>query len=248
MEKKKLLIADQSEEFRQALQCYLQEDYEIELCWEGNETEKRLESFRPDLVILDVLLPGVDGLTVLKNLRARGSEAAVMVITRFCSNYLLQNLEALDVGYVMSKPCNLQAVAAHLQEMAAPCRELHAADVQEMVNQVLLQLHFPSHMRGYHCLREAVLEKLQNPNQQMKSLYLTVAGRCGSNMERVEKAIRDVTRKAWERRDDAVWSRYFGTDQNGIPIYPTNNECICTLAEHVRAQMQKSQRYFGKIG
>ena len=248
MEKKKLLIADQSEEFRQALQAYLQEDYDIKVCWEGHETQKILQDFQPDLLILDLMLPGLDGLTILKHLRSQSLEPAVLVTTRFCSDYLLYTLEVLHVGYVMIKPCDVQAVATHLLELAVPFRELTGDDVGEFAKKILLELRFPTHLRGYACLQEALLEEIQNPGQQMKSLYLTVARRCGGSMEQVEKAIRDVIKKGWERRNDAVWSRYFGVDQNGVPICPTNNVCICTLAEHVTAEIKKSKRYFSRIG
>lgn len=248
MEKKKLLIADQSEEFRQALQECLQEDYDIQLCWEGHETQKMLDSFRPDLVILDLMLPGVDGLTILKNLKCQNFEPAVLVTTRFYSDYLLYNLEALRVGYVMVKPCDVRAVAAHLLELAVPCRETITGDVEEIAKKTLLELHLPSHLRGYTCLREALIETVQNPGQQMKSLYLTLARRCGCSRDQAEKSIRDLLKKGWERRDDAVWSRYFGVDQNGVTNCPTNNECICTLTEHISAEIKKTQRYFSKIG
>lgn len=248
MEKKKLLIADQSEEFQQALQKCLHEDFDIKLCCEGYETLRVLESFQPDLLVMDMLLPGLDGLSILKELKSQPFEPTVLAIIRYCSDYLLCNLEALQVGYAMVKPCNIQAVANCLRELAMPCREVMSGDVEAYAKRMMLELRFPAHLRGYPCLQEALIEAVQNPGQQMKYLYITAARRCGGNIEQIEKAIRDVIKKGWEHCDDTTWVRYFGVDQNGVPVCPANNVCICTLAEHIRVQMMQPERYFSKIG
>lgn len=244
MEKKKLLIADAGEEFPMALQDYLQDFYQIRHCREGNEALQMMESFKPDVMILDVMLPGVDGVTLLQRAEKRGLHTTVMVIIRFQSDYLLDALERLNVGYVMPKPCEVSAVAVRLNDMLAEQQEkeeeVTKPDLRTLVDNALLEMSFNVISHGYSSVREALLEAIRQPNQQVtKTLYPAVGQICGGNSEQVEHAIRRMIKNAWACADREVWNRYMGNKEGTvIEKCPTNKEFIFKVAACIAAEHQ----------
>ena len=253
MEMKKLLIADASEEFRLALQDYLQDTYVIQACKEGNETLQMMESFRPDVMVLDLLLPGVDGVTLLQKAVDRGLHPTVLATTRFFSDYVLEAMERLSVGYVMVKPCELSAVAERLgdliQREEETC-EVTQPDMRTVVDNVLRELSFQTHPRGYATLREALLETIRSPGQQVtKTLYPTIGKLCGGNTEQVEHAIRRMIHQAWTYRNQEIWDSYFGIGSDGKTTKcPTNKVFIMTVASRIVAENQRTGTCLQKIG
>lgn len=78
--------------------------FEVMVCGSGAEGLRRMEDFAPDLVLLDVMMPGMDGFSVLRALRARPESVAVPVVfltarTQEGSEYL-----ALGADGVIAKP------------------------------------------------------------------------------------------------------------------------------------------------
>lgn len=246
---KKLLIADAGEEFRLALQEYLQESYLIKVCRDGNEALQTMESFKPDVMILDLLLPGVDGVTLLQRAEERGFHTTVLAMTRFCSDYLMDAMERLDVGYVMMKPCEVRAVAERLADLLTEQKDESCAvtqpDISTVVDNALRELSFQTHPRGYMCLREAVLATLCEPNQQVtKTLYPTVGKVCSGNGKQVEQAIRRAIKQAWLYRDEEVWNRYFAARSGDkITKCPTNKVFIMGVARYIAAYGQDTEVY-----
>lgn len=254
MEMKKLLIADAGEEFRAALQDYLRDRYIIQVCKEGNETLQVMESFRPDVVILDLLLPGVDGVTLLQEAAERGLHPTVLATTRFYSDYVMDAMERLAVGYVMVKPCELSAVAARLADLLPrreeECCEVTQPDMRTVVDNVLRELSFQTHPRGYATLREALLETIRSPGQQVtKTLYPTIGKLCGGNSDQVEHAIRRMIHQAWLYRNQEIWDSYFGLGTGGtVTKCPTNKAFIMTVASRIVADNPGRAVYLRKSG
>ena len=147
MEMKRLLIADAGEEFRVALQESLQEFYVIRTCREGHEALQMMGSFRPDVLILDLLLPGIDGVTLLQTAQKRGLQPTVLATTRFISDYMMDAMARLEVGYVIMKPCEIDAVAARLFDLTreSEIQEVTEPDLQTKVDNILRELRFQTH-------------------------------------------------------------------------------------------------------
>ncbi len=248
-----MLIADAGEEFRRTLQEYLKDDYTIRLCREGNETLQAIESYEPDVLVLDMLLPGVDGVTLLQRAVKNGLQATVLATTRFQSAYILDAVERLGVGYVIVKPCEVSAVAARLEDLMQgqreEVREVTQPDLQTVVDNVLRELSVQTHPRGYACLRAALLEAVREPGQQVtKTLYPTVGKICGGNGKQVERAIRRLIKQAWLYRDADVWNRWFASGTECLTQCPSNKVFICTIASRILAEKSKKDTYLWRIG
>ena len=102
MDTRKLLIADGNEEFRRALAAELQGAYHVRCCDDGKEALSLLRSFAPDVLVLDLMLPGLDGISLLQSAAASGLCPMVLVTSRFYNDYVLTALGELSVGYMLS--------------------------------------------------------------------------------------------------------------------------------------------------
>ena len=234
MEMQKVLIADGSEEFRQALADALRGIYHIRTSREGNEALALVMDYEPDILVLDLMLPGLDGLSLLQSAAAAGKKMLVLATTRFLSAYVIDAASRLGVGYLMRKPCDIQAIVYRIADLSQCLKPVPAAapDPRTMVSNMLLELNIATKRRGYGCLREAILLMSRNPGQSItKELYPAVGALCGAHREQVERVIRTAIDAAWRQRDEKIWRLYFPPQAGGQIPRPTNAAFICRLAD-----------------
>ena len=232
MEKMKMLIADPSEQFGKALADTLRGAYILRLSRDGWETMELVESFRPDILVIDLMLPGLDGISILRRTASAGQSPMVLAMSRYISDYVAESSAALGVGYLMRKPCDVRATAARISDLTQRLRQPLVAqpDPRTAVTNLLLALGVPTKLRGYACLREAILERMRDPGQSVtKELYPTVAAICGGTAVQVERSMRSAIAAAWARGDDQLWQLYFP----GEGERPTNTAFISRLADSV---------------
>lgn len=230
----KLLIADGTEEFVLALSDALRDTYQIRACSGGREVLSLLRGFSPDLLLLDMMLPELDGISLLQQAAEEGIRPMVLATSRFFNDYVLERLESLGVGYVMRKPCDINATVCRLHDLSQRIRvpAQTRPDPRNAISAALLNLGFAASLKGYACLREAVLLMMEDPGQSItKELYPEVGKRTGGNRVQTEHAIRSAIAKTWEKRDPGVWDAYFPPKAGGVSKCPTNKEFICRLAD-----------------
>lgn len=233
----KLLIADGTEAYRLALAENLRENYVVCTCQEGHEALEMMLSFKPDLVVLDLLLPGLDGITVLQRAAAAGVEPVALATTGYFNEYISDAISRLNVGYVMVKPCDVQASVARLLDLTERMTEpvMALPDDRTMVSNLLLALGFATNLRGYSYLRDAILAEIREPGQQVtKTLYPNVGKPYGATGVQVERSVRTAIDKAWSRRNEGLWMQYFPGNGKGAISKPSNAVFICTLADYIR--------------
>lgn len=243
MDKLKLLIAEGSEDFRVALAQTMQGAYRVRHCADGNQAREMIDSFHPDILVLDMMLPGLDGISLLHWAVTAGHSPIVLATTRFVSEYVLESADRLGVAYLMVKPCDLRAVAARISDLSG---RIHApknygSDLRTRISNLLMTLGIPVKLRGYTYLREAIILMVQNPGQSItKVLYPAVAEICCCADTHVERSVRGAIAAAWENRDDTLWKLYFPPDSMGMVPKPTNGAFISSLADYIREQAQDS--------
>lgn len=229
-----MLIADGSEEFGTALADMVRGAYILRRSRDGRETLEVLSSFRPDILVLDLMMPGLDGISILRQAAASGLRPMVLATSRYVSDYVVEAVQQLGVGYLMVKPCDVRATVARLGDLTQRLRQPLFAqpDPRTAVSNLLLTLGIPTKLRGYAYLREAVLERMRDPAQSVtKELYPCVAALCCATPIQVERSIRSAIAAAWTRRDDQLWRLYFQPDADGSLPRPTNAAFISRLAD-----------------
>jgi two-component system response regulator (stage 0 sporulation protein A) len=236
LEMRKLLIADTVEEFCQTLADQLRGTFRIKICHDGPETLDLILSFKPDFLVLDMMLPGLDGITILEEAAALGVRPVVLAVTKDPSDYVVRSATRLGVGYMMVKPCKIKATVTRLQDLAEYLQpqEVIRQDPRIVVSNVLLALGISTKLRGYAYLREAILEMINSPGQSVtKELYPTVGKMCNASDTQVERSIRSAILKAWNQRDETVWRQYFQPSSAELLERPTNAVFISSIADRI---------------
>lgn len=240
MEKRKLLIADSNPEFISALKSVLSDTFSICDTTNGHQALELLDSFAPDVMVLDVVLAGLDGIRVLE--QARGHKMKVLVTTLVCTDYILSRLAQLDISYLLLKPCDLEMAAERVREIAGECDVLTAAEPDEgqKLTAVLMELGLNPKHNGYRYLCEAIAQYRKNSNQLLtKELYTAVGRKFGVSAQQVERSIRTAIEWAWLRRDERIWHRWFPAGMLSATKHPTNGELICALSQLLQLEQTR---------
>lgn len=238
---RKLLIADGNEEFRNELAELLHGAYHVRLCDEGKEALSLLHSFHPDILVLDLMLPGLDGISLLHAAAQDQICPIVLATVHFITDYISESVDRLGISYVMVKPCDIRATADRIQDLT---QRIHQPQIthpnpRTQVSNLLIALGILTKLRGYAYLREAILMIAQDPDQPItKVLYPAVGKICGSTKGQVERSIRSAIEKAWLNRDDRVWQMYFPPGSDGIIPKPSNAVFISRIAESLSLQQE----------
>ena len=251
-EKMRILLADDDTEFCARMSAVLDSADDFELVGIAENGEKALSAvneLRPDVLIIELMLPVMDGMSVLSRLHEQdGPHPAVMVFSAFASPQIGAECAALGVDLFLRKPMEPQAVCERLrlwrtgQLRAVKAEESMALELR--VTEVIHQVGVPAHIKGYQFLRDAILMTMENQdyiNSVTKRLYPEIAKRNGTTASRVERAIRHAIEVAWDRGDVDTLNSYFGYTIHNLRGKPTNSEFIAMIADKMRLD-KKSHR------
>lgn len=241
METKKILIAETSVDFCQRLTECMAGAYFLRVCHSGLEAQRLLEEFRPDVLVMDLALPELDGIALLKQIALEPDRPRVLLTTCLLSSYVETTIRSCAVDLVMVKPCDARIVADRICDLAneRPDAAAPAPRKSLTVSDILLNLDISPKRKAFEYLQMSVELYAANPCQAVtKRLYPAVAEAYDTNPVALERAIRQVIHEAWGRRDEAVWRQYFRIDRSGNVPRPTNAEFISRLAEAQRRVAQ----------
>ena len=254
----RILIADGNEEFCVHIKNRLEQapGYQVVgVATDGMRAMTLLREKQPDLLILDLMLPKLDGLAVLKRASEMERRPAALVMTGFMTDYISGMAEKYGVKYFISKPCDFDAVAERVFEITAMKPQLRSAsarggvNVEAMVTSMIHEIGVPAHIKGYQYLREAILiavNDMEVINAITKVLYPQVAKTFSTTPSRVERAIRHAIEVAWDRGDLETLQRFFGYTVSNTKGKPTNSEFIALIADKLQLQV-KEQRMPHKV-
>ena len=229
----KLLIADSSEEFMLVLAGSLRASFQVECCSGGERVPDLLRSLRPDLLLLDLMMPGLDGLDILRIVRDEQLCRCVVVTSAFASDYLLQAIGEMPVDYFFRKPCSPGSITERLLDLSARIGPgCGTPDTHCAISSILLALNIPTHKKGFRYARSCILLLAENPDCQItKEIYPEVAREFSTSTTAVEKAIRSAIDSAWECHDPAAWQQYFPPVGSGRIPRPTNTQFLSRIAD-----------------
>ena len=244
--KKQVLITDSDEQFRNELVAALESNKEFEVMGVAADGEEALQiacKNRPDIIILDLLLPQYDGISVLDLISVRYADCKVFVATGFISNYIVSALAARRVSALLKKPCTAQCVVARindtLQQSDIPIEE-RVPDLHQQITKMIHDIGVPANIKGYRYLREAVklaVEDIDRINNMTECIYKPIALADNSNPKRVRTAIMRAIEIAWDRGDLDILQSFFGYTVSNTKGKPTNGEFIALLADQLSLWM-----------
>lgn len=260
MEKIQIFIADDDADWMEKLCDYLDSKPNFEVIGtaeDGDEACTKLKDLEPDILILDICMPYLDGLEVLKRLRQmnRKKQPAVIVTTAIGQSKLTQTAIHYGASYCMLKPVELNALTERIMQfcgktnnpMYAPQSEQriapHAPDMETEVTNIMHEIGIPAHIKGYTYVRCAIMMVIENAdliNAVTKQLYPAVAKKYRTTNSRVERAIRHGIEVAFDRGDPDILTSYFGYTIHSEKGKPTNSEFIAMISDKIRLKIKNA--------
>ena len=233
----KILLADSSEEFRLLLRRTLEETGEFQVVGDtgdGDEAWELIQKAKPDVVVMDMILPGLDGMSLLQRMP---KEIKCIVLSAFSTQAMVQEMMHLGAWYFIPKPAHMDSLLDRIRQATHDSSVLSLPTLEAEVTAILHEVGVPAHIKGYQYVREAIIIVVQNMdaiNAVTKVLYPEVAKRFHTTPSRVERAIRHAIEVAWDRGDLETLQGYFGYTVNSAKGKPTNSEFIAMIADRIR--------------
>ena len=249
-----VFIADNSEEFCNQLTAALQRSQGFQVvgtATDGEQTLRAIAERRPDVLVLDMMLPKQDGISILKALSVMDRKPATLATSGFITEFVASTAANLGVRYLMLKPCDLSALVERLEELRCgvdrrpvALRRPEKTSIETMVTNIIHEIGVPAHIKGYQYLREAIIIAVNDMdviNAITKVLYPQVAKTFQTTPSRVERAIRHAIEVAWDRGDLDTLQRFFGYTVSNTKGKPTNSEFIALIADKLQLQMKSAE-------
>lgn len=231
----KVLIADQNEAFRENLAELLRSRYTVETTGNGKDALSMLDTFAPNILVTDLVLPNIDGFYLLEQVSKRPSPPEILVITRHLNGYVLEKVLSFGIHSMLRKPCDLMAAESNVRAIAQRLPVVLQQKETAAVSELLLRLGIQSHRDGYAQLLLAIPMFARNTKQPInKVVYTDIARQLGfSGSKPVERSIRDVLKDYWMCGDSALWHYLFPPETLKKRKIPSNKQFIARLVEYL---------------
>jgi two-component system response regulator (stage 0 sporulation protein A) len=260
-----VIIADDNKEFCNILSDYLLNQRDIMVTGianDGVEALKLVEEKKPDLIILDIIMPHLDGLGVLEKLNSIDITPMprVIVLSAVGQDKITQRAINLGADYYVVKPFDMDVFTKRIRQMfnnTISSEEIRKpvvmpetcsaekislvknkpADLEQEITDIIHEIGVPAHIKGYMYLREAitmVVNDMELLSAVTKELYPSIAKKYNTTASRVERAIRHAIEVAWSRGQVETINNIFGYTINNGKGKPTNSEFIAMVADKLR--------------
>ena len=267
-EKIKIIIADDNLEFVSTFARYLEAEDDMEViatAKDGLEAFDLIVSAKPDVVLLDVIMPHLDGIGVLEKLNEYGFMPICIMLSAVGQDKITQRALTLGAGYYMVKPFEIELLIKRIRDLKHSqnsnnkmnffMRESKPAyinientknkedNLEALVTNIIHEVGVPAHIKGYQYLRDGiimVIEDINVLNQITKQLYPDLAKKHKTTPSRVERAIRHAIEVAWTRGQIETVESIFGYTVNANKGKPTNSEFIAMIADKLRLELKSA--------
>ncbi len=244
------LVVDDSTEFTSSVVEYFKNNAVInilDVISDGANVVPYIESHQDniDIILMDLIMPGKDGLAILEELEKLKIKKHVIVLSSYRKDYTIRMTSRFEVDYYMLKPCDLTSLESRIKEvMIENKNELYvdkkvSHEIQMRVTDLLHTLGVPSQIKGYQYLREGILMLYQSTGLIggiTKEVYPEIAIRYNTTASRVERAIRHAIEVSWNRADYNTMNKIFGHSIDYDRAKPTNSEFMVTLSDALRLE------------
>jgi len=259
----RILVADDNIEFGEIVCDYLSNSDDIEVIGraeDGLEAIHLIDELNPDIVILDIIMPHMDGLAVLEHYyKVPASEKPMFIIlSAVGQDKITQQAVSLGAEYYVVKPFDLEILVERIRQLkkgdvlinrsdsiktSQKTRGVKPSSLENRITQIMRDVGVPAHIKGYQYMRDAVMlviEDIELISSVTKRLYPELARRYRTTPSRVERAIRHAIEVAWTRGQVDTIHELFGYTINTKKGKPTNSEFIAMIADKLRLETKVS--------
>lgn len=251
-------IADDNERMVEILDGIVKKDNDIRIVGKANNGEdvyQMIKEKEPDVVLLDLIMPKLDGLSVMERINQDQTikkHPKFIVISAIGQEGITEDAFNLGAHYYIMKPFDNDMVLSRVRAIknstdtgkaksqSNPCYERGVNEnLENDVTDIIHEVGVPAHIKGYQYLRDAIIMVIQDPemlNSITKILYPTIAKRNQTTPSRVERAIRHAIEVAWSRGNMDIINTLFSYTVSTGKGKPTNSEFIALIADRIRLQ------------
>ncbi len=259
MEKLNVAIADDNEKMLRLLGQIIESDDELNVVGtakDGEEAYNVIKTKEPDVVLLDIIMPKLDGLDVLDRVRNDKSikkHPTFIMISAIGQERITEDAFNRGADYYIMKPFDndmvlnrIKHVKGNTQNRNTELRKVNAYEKAEEfgernleadVTEIIHEIGVPAHIKGYQYLRDAIIMSVNDMdmlNSITKILYPTIAKKYQTTSSRVERAIRHAIEVAWSRGKMDTIDEMFGYTIHNGKGKPTNSEFIALITDRIR--------------
>lgn len=254
MEKTRVLIIDDNRSLVDMIKEYFSEHADIKITLEAYDgveglriIEKKKDEY--DIILLDLIMPNKDGVSVLEDMKKKGIDKKVIVLTSYNTQDMIRKVSEMGVSYFMLKPFELTDLENRIMEISGDVKyggksiDLFHNSLQKSITTILHELGVPSHIKGYQYIREGITLVYENPELVggiTKELYPEIARKYETTVSRVERAIRHAIEVSWNRGNWELMEEIFGHSVDIDKAKPTNSEFIVTVADKLRLELHQT--------
>lgn len=251
MNKKSIIIVDDSLTLTKDLTDFFSNDKIFEVIAvanDGLDAVSKIEKLNPDYVLLDIVMPELDGFGVLNEVKYRvdKSKTSIIIMSQLVSDGFINKAIKNGADYFLAKPFGFDSLRERLMEfekgvevtiMPASNKETirpPKSSLDEKIANIFISVGIPAHIKGYQFLREAIKMAVDSPeiiNSITKKLYPSIAKKFDTTPSKVERAIRHAIEVAWNRGKIENINQIFGIKVYSANEKPTNGEFIALVAD-----------------
>ena len=264
----KVVSVDDNAEIKNGLAEFFQTVPDIELIGtaeNGEDGYRLICEKKPDVAVLDIVMPKLDGLGLLERLaQTPGCKTCFIMHSAIANDKVIQKAISLGASYYILKPCeNFSVIAERIRQvyslMHAPSINMSApvasgvskglnapvdeSNLESVITDIIHDIGVPAHIKGYNYLRNAIglcIHDDEFINSITKLLYPTVAKNFSTTSSRVERAIRHAIEVAWNRGREEVLTDIFGYTIDTNKGKPTNGEFIAMISDSIKLKMKRA--------
>ena len=235
-----IVVVDDDPEFSSSVKIFFagESGYKVlSVASSGREGVAEILEHSPDVVLLDMILPGTDGFEVMTEARRGGSRAKFIMLSGIAGDEYAARAIKNGASHYMLKPISFLSLKNEIVGVAAttlPTRSVPNKMLDERITNIFIAVGIPAHIKGYQFLREAIKMAVANPeiiNSITKRLYPEVAERFDTSASKVERAIRHAIEVAWNKGKIENINQIFGVKVYSGNEKPTNGEFIALVAD-----------------
>lgn len=258
MDQIRVCLTDDNQELISLIEEYLshQEDMEVVgTAYNGEDCLEMIREANPDVLVLDIIMPHLDGLGVLERLRENEevNMPNVIMLTAFGQEDVTKKAVDLGASYFILKPFDMDNLVSNIRQVAGRKKQGMPAvkrtssynsnkkvlNLDQNITSIIHEIGVPAHIKGYMYLREAI-SMVYNDIDLLgcitKVLYPDIAKKYKTTSSRVERAIRHAIEVAWSRGNIDSISSLFGYTVSMSKAKPTNSEFIAMVADKLRIE------------
>lgn len=203
-----------------------------------------------DVILLDLIMPHKDGISVLKDLKSEKINIfnKIIIATSYNDPKTIRKISEYGVSYFVLKPFEMRDLSEKIKDTCNTENEqskvidFKHGDLKISITHILHELGIPSHIKGYQYIREAIDIIYNNPDVIggiTKELYPELAQKFDTTVSRVERAIRHAIEVSWNRGSWDLMEEIFGHSVDIDKAKPTNSEFIVTIADKLKLEAGK---------